>query len=193
MLEALSLRIPLVMLDSSEVMRYELHQIAAAVFNHDSFVRSNVDDLDGVVDAALKVLDRRGEIDRLMVVVMQYGSEQSLAQWLERCGGRASRRRTLRHSRRGSVPAAPASLLESPRLLLLQAGVLREQARVGEAMQKAEVAKGLAELAGDDAAMAAAHMTIARLHMDVGDMSGLSGRANVGLRTWPCRPCGRCC
>ncbi len=182
-LEQVSLCIPFVSLSRGPLQtRFAVHDLAVAAFTDPTFVRDHVSEPVQLRESVLALLDARGDYERLFRALLAADDAERTATWAESRGERLLDQGSLTILREVMCRIGPAMVLRSPRMLLLEASLLREIPQYREALRKATVARRLAEFECDQDAVIDSHLMIARLQMDLGWM-GDAANALIEART----------
>lgn|GEM_PF-3178265 len=111
-----------------------------------------------------------------MLAILSVACDQSESiEWCERAGAAILHAVGPSAMMRLLARLSPVALSSSPRLLLLNATVLRQQERVDEALSNAVVAQRMAEHVSDQDTYTEASLLIARLALDVGRLADIPG------------------
>lgn len=180
--ERISLCIPFVTISEPDSpASFVVHDLAASAYTQSDFIRDHVDDPAGLRAVVVDILDYRNDYERLFRVLLACGDSEALLRWAESDGKRLLENGSLTLLNEVTSRIGAASVLRSPRLLLLEAATLRETFEYREALKKATVARSIAEIEGDDGAVVEALLTMARLQMDLGWM-GQAGESLEQVR-----------
>jgi len=165
-------RIPLLQVPGPEgSSTFKIHDLASEVYSSPEFVAAVGLDYRHLLGRAIEVLAKESEYLRLFELVLIADDSLLATETLLRSGQQllAIGALNLLASVLDLVPTRETLL--SPRLLLLQAELLRERMQFEDAMSKAAVARDLAEIDEDAEVLAPALMLLARLQLDCGLIS----------------------
>lgn len=170
--ERVSRVIPLVHLggEAHSVIRFRLHDLAAAAFSDSSFLSLTLGDT--VAPLAHEIcasLDEAGRFEDVILVSAACLPPSELADWVESRGRTVLLAGSMRLLSEVLESLGPALMLKHPRLLLLHAELLREKYAFGDALTKAAVARDIALLEGSKS-WCDALLLMARMQIDLGHM-----------------------
>jgi DNA-binding SARP family transcriptional activator/ATP/maltotriose-dependent transcriptional regulator MalT len=164
--------VPLVRLSrtSGLTLTFRIHDAARSVFTSRAFRESLGEVERSALKGVVAHLGAQGEYARLFALLIENGTDGDLASCLERFG-----ECLLREGNASLLSAAlqriPIRLLVArPRVLLVQAALMRERGRVSEAVSAATTARELAFHSGEKRVVIDALLLLSLLHLDVGNL-----------------------
>ncbi len=177
-LEVIGHLMPLVDVErEAGLLRFRVHDIAAEVYEEECFRRlgeSGPDRLSGLLSATLDSLAASSRLEALFLLALRRAGTDVVVSWALQEGHRLLESGALGLLSDVFVRLGGAEVVRYPRLLMLQAGLLREQSLYDEALHKTRVARDLARSEGDVATEVQALMVEARLQLDMGLPAGAS-------------------
>ncbi len=150
---------------------FRMHDLAAAVFEDETFAALSAADAAQLVVGALGELDGLSRHDELFALAARRADPDVIESWLINRGDRLLDTGSLELLDRCMSRLGPGRVLRRPALLLLQAEMLRERMTFDEALRKALVARDLAVHECDPEVSTSAQLAAARLQMDLGLMA----------------------
>jgi hypothetical protein len=131
------------------------------------------DERSGLRSAAFEILHQRADYARLLTVLLRHASEAERCEWAVRVGSAIFR--TVGPSGVGHLldTVTPEDIASRPALMLLQASVLREQACLDQALEKARIARALARHLDDWPLFVDASLLLCRVALDIGDLAAV--------------------
>ena len=168
---ALSRAVPLFRLSDeelTELARFRAHAALREVLLEVAAERLSPEVTERIRAEAIERLMVEDDYVRILGVLLVACSPAEVLRWCESIGPRVLRAVGPVAMAECLARISPISLVESPRLLLLSAGMLRQHERLDEAMSRAVLARRLAENAGEAALVVESAMLMARLALDAG-------------------------
>ena len=155
----------------STAARFIVHDIAEAILTSHEYEEYLGPSAPAILARALEVLYTCRNYDRLFELLLGRGDQSQVSLWLERVGEELALQCSTRLLAR-CLETIPATLsLTRPRLLLLQAHLLRLTDQLVEAERKARVVLQLARDVGDAQTEHRAALLLANISFDLGSFS----------------------
>lgn len=152
---------------------FEVHEMAVSAFARQGALGIEPVRFEHVRCRCYRELRRRGDLERLFALLIESGSSDLLADYLEQSGNdllQMGYTRTLR----AAMDMIPAETrLARPRLLLVRAALLRQTEQYDEAIHEARAALRLAETNDDISPLVQSSILLARLFIDTSDYEDL--------------------
>lgn len=182
--------VPLVRLEATSNFgpTFRMHDLAASAFGDRSFAALNTKQFSDLVSDACQALDRECRYEEILTLAARHLSPEALAVWTERRGSQVLASGCLDVVESVLLGLGASQMLQRPRLLLLQAELLRETSAFGEALRKTSVARDLALYEADPKVRQDALLMMARMQMDLGDMRAAVQSLEEALSVEGCRP-----